>query len=188
MGNPILRVTDRTQILPGTTSTLITTVSEASVSGNDIFIIASAGTGTARVARYHWNGSNVTPDFTPSVIASIGDTVPGLSATFTNFTGFVSSDTGNVAFIGTFIDGGTRTGLFLHDGTSIHRLIDTTQTLDGKTVNSFMIGQDALASGSVSFYANFSDGTRGTYVAAVPEPCIVMIIGGLFAAFRCRSC
>jgi hypothetical protein len=111
------------------------------------------------------------------VIAQAGDVAPGqAAATFTAFPGSVSADGPLVAFQGSFAGG---SGIYLYDGAALHRLIDSTQTLDGKPISSFLFGPDALSGNTVAFHVTFADGatsalsTRGIYAATftpVPEP------------------
>lgn len=185
--NPLIRVADRTMALPGT-ATPMTNIFEASVSGTNIQFIASAGTGTQRVVRYGWNGSSSAPAFTESVLTKFGDAVPGqATATFTGYGGFVPTDNGNSAVLGNFAGG---SGIYWHDGTTLSRVVDTTQQLDGKSITSLLLGQDAVAGNFLTFQALFSDSTQGIYVVQVvpvPEPAAhVAVVGGLAWAVRRR--
>jgi hypothetical protein len=180
--NPLLRVTDRTLNLPGTAN-LITTIFEPTISGNAISFIASAGTGTQRVVRYLWNGSNTTPAFTESVVTKTGDAVPEQGGLlFTGYQGFAPSDAGNLAVIGRFNNGADQTGIYFHDGTTLYRVIDTTQLLDNKGISSLLLGQDGVAGNTVTFQVLFTDNTQGIYSATftpVPEPAGLLGLAGL---------
>jgi hypothetical protein len=192
--NPLIRVTDKTLTLPGTAG-VITTIFEPTASGNTVRFIASAGTGTQRVVSYAWNGSNTSPSFAEGVVSKTGDAVPGQAGlTFTGYQGFVSSDGPYTAFIGRFNNGADRTGVYWHDGTDLYRVIDQTQTLDGKTISSLLLGPDAVAGDFVTFQALFTDSTQGVYVVQftpVPEPGFVfaasaLALTGLTAVRRYR--
>ncbi|MGL4419235.1 MAG: DUF7453 family protein, partial [Gemmataceae bacterium] len=189
--NPVVRITDKTQLLPGTTN-LITTIFEPTISGTKIRAIASAGTGTQRIVQYEWNGSSSAPSFAPTVLVKFGDAVPEQPGqTFVNFTAFVPGEGEHVFFNGAFNDGLARTGIYWFDGTTTRRIIDTTQQLDGKSITSLLMGQDGASGNFVTFQALFSNGTQGIYrvnYTPIPEPGLVFgtVLGGIaFSRWRC---
>jgi PEP-CTERM motif. len=61
------------------------------------------------------------------------------------------------------------------------KVIAQGDTLDGKVVNSTAMSSDALSGNRLAFFASFSDGSEGVYVAtAVPEASeAAMLLAGL---------
>jgi hypothetical protein len=177
LANPLIRVTDKTQILPGTVDTIITNMNDPAVTGNDVYAMVRAATGTDRIVRYAWNGSNSTPAFASTVIAEFGGAAPGpiAGSTFTTFPGFISADAGRIAFQANYNDGGSRSGIFLYDGTTLHNVINNGPLLDGKVVSSFLWGSNGLSGDTLTFTVFFADSTRGIYTATfIPEPTLLM--------------
>ena len=61
-------------------------------------------------------------------------------------------------------------GLYLlHEGRRIP-VIEAGDPLDGRVVEDFELGREALSGDQLAFTAYFEDGTQGVYVAAIPEP------------------
>ena len=79
-----------------------------------------------------------------------------------------SLDDGLVAFTATTSDGSS--GLYIADtstaGTvNIETVIEIDDKLDGKTLSSLVLSQDAVDNGSLVFLADFDDGSQGIYLA-----------------------
>ena len=45
--------------------------------------------------------------------------------------------------------------------------------VDGRTLSSIIMGTEGLSDNQVAFYATFTNGTKGIFVATVPEPATV---------------
>jgi hypothetical protein len=191
--NPLIRVTDRSLNLPGTAA-LITTIFEPSVANSRIVFIASAGTDTQRVVQYTWNNSNSSPSFVETVLSKTGDPVPEQNGLlFTGYQGFTPVAGNLTAFIGRFNDGSNRTGIYVHDGASLHRIVDTTLSVDGKAISSMLLGMNGVAGNFVTYQLGFDNGTSGIYraeITPIPEPaCMgVITLAGLLCALRRKRC
>jgi hypothetical protein len=98
---------------------------------------------------------------------------------------YVSSDEGHIAF-------NARTSLsgpwsiFTDLGGSMTKLIGPGDVLRGRTVNWVQMGADALDGQSIAFFAEFTDGSDGVYLATVPEPVGVWMLGGVALLRRRR--
>jgi hypothetical protein len=90
-----------------------------------------------------------------------------------NFFG-VNDETG-----GSYIYYESSEGVFTH-------LIDTYETLDGKSMSSIRMLSDTAVGGSVFFRVNFTDGTSGVYSSLVPEPASLGLLGGAVLAMLAR--
>jgi hypothetical protein len=67
-------------------------------------------------------------------------------------------------------------------------VIELNDVLDGKLITGMDAGLESLNGNQVGFLAFFNDGSRGVYVAAIPEPNTVtlLIFGMLAIALRNR--
>jgi len=105
------------------------------------------------------------------VVADTSTAIPGGSGNFVS-TNRPSLDGGDVAFkgfgsIGTSGDHGIYTDI----GGSLMKVVDLSDMLDGKTLSFLSSGGEALSGNQIAFFAQFTDGSKGIYVAtAVPEP------------------
>jgi hypothetical protein len=129
---------------------------------------------------------------TGSFLQTIADTntiIPSFDG-ITRFGAFdnVAIDGGVVAFIGS-PDNSTQGGIFAASGGSIIEVISPGDTLDGRTVASLSFSDDRPLSGrDLVFTANFSDGSTGLFLAAVPEPEVAGLAAiGLIAAAASRG-
>jgi hypothetical protein len=91
----------------------------------------------------------------------------------------VSADGGRVAFTSVlaspplFLD--YSSGIYSDVAGSLRRIIGTGDTLGDQLVYSIVISPDALSGNQIAFWARFTDGTTGVYVATVPEPAACVI-------------
>jgi len=100
-----------------------------------------------------------------TVVPATGST--GGTVTFDSFSD-PSLDNGLVAFAATKSD--NNGGLYVAStdpaGTvNIETVIEINDELDGKTLSSLVLGQDAVDNGSLTFLADFEDGSQGIYQA-----------------------
>ena len=82
-------------------------------------------------------------------------------------------------------DGGSYIYYESSEGVFTH-LIDTYETLDGKSMSSIRMLADTAIGSEVFFRVNFTDGTSGVYSASVPEPASLSLIGAASAALLAR--
>lgn len=117
-----------------------------------------------------------------------GDAVPGLTGqTFSDIDeAGLGLDGDLIVFEGSF--GGGEEGLFaLFNGTLIN-IIDSTQTLDGKAIDSFGFDSEGVDGNQVAFEVRFDNGSEGIYLATIPEPASAALLGlgGLLVSRRRR--
>jgi hypothetical protein len=60
-------------------------------------------------------------------------------------------------------------GLFVSDPSGLCRVIDFNDTLEGKDITQLLMGRDSYSLGRLGFRADFSDGSRGIYLAKAPR-------------------
>ncbi|MBO3714205.1 MAG: hypothetical protein J5X23_04285 [Candidatus Accumulibacter sp.] len=109
-------------------------------------------------------------------VADVNTRVPGSDLfSFGQRIENVSISNGNVAF-----DWGSQ-GVYIEYEGQLAKVIAQGDTLDGKVVNSTAMSSDALSGNRLAFFASFSDGSEGVYVAtAVPEASeAAMLLAGL---------
>src|SRR5207247_4091720 len=82
----------------------------------------------------------------------------------------VSIDAGHIALLPFLSNGRSSIALFTDIRGPLERIIGGGDTLDGKTIYNLFMGPDALSGSSIAFWATFTDGSQGIYLASVPEP------------------
>ncbi len=108
-------------------------------------------------------------------IADTTTPVPNIPAVdFGSFDPQVSVAGSEVVFIGRTPNGAP--GVYAGAGGPLTEVIAAGDPLDGRTVADLGIGRESFDGEFVTFWASFTDGTSGIYVAPVPEP------AGLLAA------
>jgi hypothetical protein len=120
------------------------------------------------------------------VVANESTPIPGGTGDFTQF-GEPSIDGGSIVFGG--VGSGTQRGIYLDSGGGLERVIDTSMTLEGKSILNLSTWHQGVSGNRIAFWAAFTDGSRGIYVA-VPEPSTGLLLGlGLasLVALRCRT-
>jgi hypothetical protein len=117
---------------------------------------------------------------TIETVVSAGDPVPGDSAYgFYNWDD-ISYEDGNVAFFGR--SSPSRGGIYTYFKGTLYKVIDGRDQLDGRDIAAFSIGPDALSGDQIGFVVSFTDGTSGIYLATIPEPSTVFLVGSGLAA------
>jgi hypothetical protein len=101
-------------------------------------------------------------------VALVGRPIPGGKG---NFTGFdvdsPSSRNEIVAFRGFGPSG--QEGIYASIGGSLTKVINLSDSLDGKTPTHLFLGYEAVSENQIAFAAQFADGSRGVYVAKVVQ-------------------
>lgn len=109
---------------------------------------------------------------TLKVVADQNTAVPGGIGNFVTL-GVPSFDKGNVAFFGGFdlVQIGppgsfraTKSGIYANLGGSLMKIIDSNDSLDGKTIIYVDLGREALSGDQIVFRVGFTDGSQGIYV------------------------
>jgi hypothetical protein len=66
--------------------------------------------------------------------------------------------------------------------TRIAALLEVSDLLAGRTSSDFDLGAETLSGDQLAFTAFFEDGTRGIYLATIPEPASALLLAiGLLA-------
>jgi hypothetical protein len=110
---------------------------------------------------------------TLSRVADLTTLAPGAGgAHFTSFSDLSPGDEFSEydAFVATLSDG--REGIYLAQGSKLAKLIDTSDLLDGRTIDHLFLSRDAIEWYNIGFKAAFKDGSQGIYAAVTvfPEP------------------
>ena len=110
-------------------------------------------------------------------VALVGTPIPDATGSFTGFdSDSPSHRNGIVAFRGFGPSG--HEGIYASIGGSLTKVIDLSDSLDGKTLTHLFLGYEAVSGNQIAFAAQFADGSRGIYVAqVVQEPSTVVIDG-----------
>ena len=81
-------------------------------------------------------------------------------------------------------------GIYIEIGGVVHKIIDLSDTLDGKGILSFGF-DEGLRGDTIAFRVNFLDSSRGIYTAVIPEPSTALLLAsgliGLAVGRRHRS-
>jgi hypothetical protein len=154
VGGALGVVVDLNTVLPGGTEPA-TGFRGPSIDGTDFAFYASRG--TAHKGIYSMI------DGTLHVVADVQTPVPGLPFTFSLFDVFTALHDESVVFWGRTAGG--YAGIFFYHRGTIFKVIDNTDTLNGKTVAHPTFGPHALSHGRVAFKVTFDDFTQGVYVA-----------------------
>ncbi len=100
--------------------------------------------------------------------------------------GFPAIDEGVVALTGFFAS--ANSGVFSTHAGTLGKVLGWGDTLDGKVVLDTGIGTQALDGDSLALWVAFTDGSQGIYMATIPAPGALALLGaaGLLAARRKR--
>jgi hypothetical protein len=99
-------------------------------------------------------------------VALVGTPIPGGTGTFIAFDADSPSHSdGIVAFRGFGPSG--QEGIYASIGGLLTKVIDLSDSLDGKTLTHLFLGYEAVSGNQIAFAAQFANGSRGIYVAQV---------------------
>jgi hypothetical protein len=184
-GGVLTVVADTDTPVPGGTGTFVE-FGDPSVDGGTVVFFGEDGR-DGPTGIYTWEAG---------VLSALVDTdtpVPGGVGTFSGFGPGVSTDGGNVAFLG--YDGAGTPGFYVTFGGSLIKVLDANTRLDGQGINPLSLGlaTNQLSGNRLAFYALLDDGTLGVYTATilpatVPEPSglVTLGLGGLALAGYAR--
>lgn len=114
-----------------------------------------------------------------SVIADTSMIAPEVGVTFKDFARGPSIFGDTVLFSASTTTTGGLEGIYVRYNGELHRVIDKSQMLDGKTVSTFDLMQESLYDvDKATFLATFTDGSKGIYsVTFTPEPGTLSLLG-----------
>ena len=169
---------------PGGAPVKISRVSDANVAINDAGMMAfeaAAAVGNG----FSPTGLVVSDGVTSSFIARAGLAMPGTNILVDGFAGGKAINGAGLVAMEAYY-AGNRSGIYVGDGVNTQTIVQGGQSMFGKTVLDFKMGNDAFNdSGQVTFNVRFTDNTyavvRTSGVSAVPEPgtAVLMGLGGL---------
>ena len=131
-----------------------------SPSFNDEYVAFMGGNFSGQQGIYTNTGGSL------NRVADTNTAIPGGQGNFAYFTGDLSFDGGNVAFLG--FDAFGWQGIYADIGGSLTKIIGVNDSLDGKIVSSLSFGHGSLSGNNIAFTASFG-GSEGIFVAT-PEP------------------
>jgi len=120
-----------------------------------------------------------------TLVVAAGQDAPG-GGTFA-FTAFcdVAADGGRIAFT----DGTNPIGLphriYSDVGGTLGRIVGRGDTLFGETITKVQLGPDSLSANQIVFYAQFTSGSSGVFLATIPEPDVARISAAIAALLAC---
>ncbi len=176
-GGTIQRLYDRGTVVPGGPGGTFDVLARVALSQGSVVFY---GNGAAQEGIYSDVGGSL------AAIADHSTAVPGHPGQhFVGF-GLAAIDDGIVALTGIFA--GANRGVFSTHGGSLGKVLAWGDTLDGKVVLDTLIGTQGLDGNSLALYVEFTDGSKGIYMATIPAPGAVALlsVAGLFAARRTR--
>lgn len=171
VGSTLTKVADTDTTMPGQTENFSILYTPSLDAGNVVF----AGEGSTVAGVYKT---------VESILTKVADTDTAIPDGMGNFIDFSSDDdyylnyanwsldNGNVAF---WAEGySQQQGIYTDLGGTLEKVIDLTDLLDGKIIDSLAIGKEGLSGNSIAFTAYFSDGSSAVYVAT-PEPASALL-------------
>jgi hypothetical protein len=154
---PLTKVVDKSDAIPGGSGTFAS-VGYPWFDGEKIVFAGDGPDGQQGI--YLWENGAL------SVVADRNTPIPGSAGTFADFAFNWSppaANGGSVAFRAVGPDG--QGGIYLERGGSLQKVIDMSDTLDGKAVTGLSMAQESLSGLTVAFLAGFADGSSGIYLA-----------------------
>ncbi len=174
-------VADTDTAIPGGTGNF-TFFTDTSIDGGEVAFSGASGDLSQQGVYTDVGGSL-------RVVADLNTAIPGGTGNFDIFTN-PSIDGGDVAFSGFGFGSGSdfEGGLYVEVGGMLFEVIAAGDTLDGKTVEVIGSGEESLSGDQVAFFAGFTDGTEGIFIATIPEPstAALMALGLVGLAARRR--
>jgi len=168
-GTALTVLVDTTTAIPGGSGNFVAFFSGPAI---DNGLVAFNGLGAS-----NQRGIFFTDGSTISKVANQDTSVPGGSGTFNSFSDPAIFD-GAVAFNG--LDGNFDSGIYIDLGGGLEKIINESDTLEGKILTNLNLGNKGLGDGELVFHASFSDGTQGIYLAnytVVPLPATFWLFG-----------
>jgi hypothetical protein len=160
-GDILEDVVDGNTPIPGGSGTSFAAFGPPSFDGESVAFVGTNLTFPIQEGVYLSSGDTL------EVVADLSTPIPGGTGNFEGF-GVVSVDGDNVAFEG---DDGSEEGIFIDIGGVLMKVINPGDSLDGKTVSSdILFSKEGLSGNSVVFFAAFTDGSRGIFVAELVSP------------------
>jgi hypothetical protein len=189
----LVKVVDTTDPIPGGTG-VFTSVTYPWFDGGTILFAGDGSDGQQGI--YRWEGGAV------SAFVDRTTPIPEGEGTFTDFLFNWSPPAASHGRVVFWARGaGGQEGIYFADAHSLAKVIDTTDTLDGKTIVSLTMGQESLAGSTLAFLVRFGDDSSALYLArptfrrgdsngdgACDLGDAVQVLGHLFAGERRPDC
>lgn len=110
-------------------------------------------------------------DGTLDVVADDQTAIPSGEGNF-NIVVDASIDGGHVAFLGAnVVTVPTQRGIYTDIGGSLFKVIDLTDSLDGKDLSLLGAGRGSLSGNEIFFWAKFTDDSHGLFIATISDIC-----------------
>ncbi len=174
-GGTIERLYDTTTVVPGGNGGTFATMAQVVLDAGRVAFYAN---GAGQEGVYSDLGGGL------HAVADHNMAVPGHPGSFFGGFGFASIDDGAVAFTGVFA--GANRGVFSPHGGALGKVLAWGDTLDGKIVMDTLIGMQSLSGDSLALYVEFTDGSRGIYMATIPAPGTLVLVLVPFLCSRRR--
>ncbi len=159
LGGTLRRVAAKGMTLPGIGVVTGFGGNSPAIDGDDVLFIADSG---ADRAIFVENQNSIG---TFALIAdNLSTPIPDGSGNFTQM-GVAGIDEGFVAFRGF---GTSQDGIYTTLGGTLRKVVDLSDIIDGKTVSSFGVNRYLISGNKITFQANFTDSSKGIFVAEVP--------------------
>jgi hypothetical protein len=123
----------------------------------------------------NWGGIYAERDGLFQVVAISGQPAPGGGVFSFSTDVDVSIDDGHLAFSSGWNQIGLPFTIYSDVGGSLQRIIGRDDVLFGETVVEVQLGPQGLSGNQIAFYATFTNGNSGIYVATVPEPELALL-------------
>jgi hypothetical protein len=176
------RVADTNTAVPGGSGNFINFWSYPGISGTNV-VFDAEGTSSQQGYYAAINGGALTK------IADTNTPIPGGTGDFLfNATPANPCIDGSNVLILEHGSGGQE-GIYFWSAGVLSKVVDLTDSIEGKTLEGLDIGRVSLSGDNVVFSATFTDGSSGVFETAVPEPGVVGVVGGsvVLALRRRRS-
>ena len=98
-----------------------------------------------------------------AVVADTNTSIPDGTGMFTGFRSGIAIDGDRILFVGEGASG--QTGVYSAVEGALRKVVDLSDTIDGKTPTTFDIGRDGLDGNQLVVHIAFTDGSRGLHVA-----------------------
>ena len=159
-------VVTEADIIPGTTNSRFAFGNNPQISGSSIVFQGGSGNGVSGL--YLAEVTNLGVDSLARVFEE-GDAVPDRPGlTFSDLFEFGIGDNGDLVVFECKFDDDKEEGIFAYYQGELINVIDSTQSLDGKSIDFVDMEGEGIDGKQFAFEVNFTDGTDAIYIATIP--------------------